>query len=67
MNEPSREAFEKWYVSTHTGANVLRTRKGYVIEVTRVAWRAFQAGYRSSTQPTVENENEHEDWPDEPR
>lgn len=38
-----RIAFEAWYSDSHTAANLVRTRKGYISETTRVAWRAWQA------------------------
>ena len=38
-----RIAFEAWYSASHTSAYLVRTRKGYISETTRVAWRAWQA------------------------
>lgn len=40
---PAREAFEAWYRSSHTLANLSRAKKGYIDNTTRVAWRAWQA------------------------
>jgi len=39
----SRTLFEAWFTTSHTSACVVRTRKGYISETTRVAWRAWQA------------------------
>jgi len=38
-----RIAFESWFKSSHTSANLVRTDKGYIDNTTRVAWRAWQA------------------------
>lgn len=37
-----RAAFEAWYRSTHTNADLMRGRKGYVSETTRRLWRLWQ-------------------------
>ena len=38
-----RIAFEAWYSASHTSVCLIRMRKGYISETTRVAWRAWQA------------------------
>lgn len=38
-----RIAFEAWYSASHTSVCLVRMRKGYINETTRVAWRAWQA------------------------
>ena len=48
---PERIAFEEWYKNSHTAASVLRTEKGYVNLVTRVAWRAWQAAKEDAKKP----------------
>ena len=49
-NPPSatRVAFERWYTETHTSVNLTRSKKGYNSEVTRIAWRAWQASTTSA-------------------
>lgn len=41
---PLRQAFEDWYTANQTTAPIGRSKRGYNSEITRVAWRAFQAG-----------------------
>ena len=48
---PERIAFEEWYKGSHPAASVLRTEKGYVNLVTRVAWRAWQAAKEDAKKP----------------
>lgn len=43
---PQRIAFEAWYRDNDSGANLVRTGKGYIDSTTRVAWRAWQAAQK---------------------
>lgn len=57
---PERAAFEAWFHASHTSANTRRGAKGYTSEVTRVAWRAWQAravsptGRAGAAQPAIQ-------------
>ncbi len=44
---PQRIAFEAWYRDNDSGANLVRTGKGYIDSTTRVAWRAWQAAQKN--------------------
>ncbi len=44
---PQRIAFEAWYRDNDSGANLVRTGKGYIDNTTSVAWRAWQAAQKN--------------------
>ena len=46
-----REQFEVWLDANQTNACVRRGKKGYISEVTRVAWRAWRGAKAQSAIP----------------
>jgi hypothetical protein len=57
-----RIAFEAWYSASHTFASLVRTRKGYISETTRVAWRVWQAAQRRECDRICEAIKQEDDY-----